>query len=88
MLRRAFGDPSVIASRDGGYALAVEPSDVDALAALGVVATASGLLEAGDDAVPPTCVPRRCGSTAGMCSRRPATATGSTRTGPGSRRRG
>ena len=49
MLRRAFGDPSVIASRDGGYALAIEPSDVDAIAALGVVATASGLLDAGDD---------------------------------------
>ena len=49
MLRRAFGDPSVIASRDGGYALAIEPSDVDAIAALGAVATASGLLEAGDD---------------------------------------
>ena len=49
MLRRAFGDPSVIESRDGGYALTVEPSDVDAIAALGVVATASGLLEAGDD---------------------------------------
>ena len=49
MLRRAFGDPSVIESRDGGYALIVEPSDVDAIAALGVVATASGLLEAGDD---------------------------------------
>ena len=49
MLRRAFGDPSVIESRDGGYALAVEPSDVDAIAALGVVATASGLLDAGDD---------------------------------------
>ena len=49
MLRRAFGDPSVILSRDGGYALAVEPADVDAIAALGVVATASGLLEAGDD---------------------------------------
>ena len=49
MLRRALGDPSVIASRDGGYALAVEPSDVDALAALSAAATASGLLEAGDD---------------------------------------
>ena len=49
MLRRAFGDPSVIASRDGGYALAIEPSDVDAVAALGVVVTASGLLDAGDD---------------------------------------
>ena len=49
MLRRAFGDPSVIESRDGGYALAVEPSDVDAIAVLGAVATASGLLDAGDD---------------------------------------
>ena len=50
MLRRAFGDPSVIESRDGGYALAVEPSDVDAIAVLGAVAAASGLLDAGDDA--------------------------------------
>ena len=49
MLRRALGDPSVITSRDGGYALAVEPSDVDALAALSSTSTASGLLEAGDD---------------------------------------
>ncbi len=39
----------MITSRDGGYALAVEPSDVDALAALSAPATASGLLEAGDD---------------------------------------
>ena len=49
MLRRAFGDPSVIASRDGGYALAVEPSGVDAIAALEAVATASGRLDAGDE---------------------------------------
>ena len=49
MLRRAFGDPSVIESRDGGYALAVEPSDVDAIAVVGAVAAAAGLLEAGDD---------------------------------------
>jgi predicted ATPase/DNA-binding SARP family transcriptional activator len=49
MLRRAFGDPTMIESRDGGYALTVAPSDVDAVAALAVVATASGLLEAGDD---------------------------------------
>jgi DNA-binding SARP family transcriptional activator len=49
MLRRAFADPSVIESRDGGYAIAVEPPDVDAIAAVGAVATASGLLEAGDD---------------------------------------
>ena len=49
MLRRAFGDPSVIVSGDGGYALAVEPSDVDAVAVLGVVASASRLTDAGDD---------------------------------------
>jgi predicted ATPase/DNA-binding SARP family transcriptional activator len=49
MLRRAFGDPSVIASRDGGYALAVEPSGVDAIAALEAVATASGRLDSGDE---------------------------------------
>ncbi len=40
MLRRAFGDPSVIASRDGGYALAIDPADVDAIVVLGAVATA------------------------------------------------
>ena len=44
MLRRALGDPPVITSRDGGYALAVEPSDVDALAALSAATTASGLV--------------------------------------------
>ncbi|MGV8910038.1 MAG: BTAD domain-containing putative transcriptional regulator [Propionicimonas sp.] len=49
ILRRALGDPRVIASGDRGYSLAVEPSDVDALAALGRVATASRLLEDGDD---------------------------------------
>jgi predicted ATPase/DNA-binding SARP family transcriptional activator len=49
MLRRALGDPAAIVSRDGGYALAIEPSDVDAFAALAVVATAAGLLAAGDD---------------------------------------
>ena len=49
MLRRALGDPALITSRDGGYALAVEPSDVDALAALSATTTASGLFEAGDD---------------------------------------
>jgi predicted ATPase/DNA-binding SARP family transcriptional activator len=49
MLRRAFGDPALIESRDGGYALAVEPTDVDAVAVLAVVAAASGLLEADDD---------------------------------------
>ena len=49
MLRRALGDPAAIVSRDGGYALAVEPPDVDAFAALAVVATAARLLAAGDD---------------------------------------
>jgi DNA-binding SARP family transcriptional activator len=49
MLRRALGDPQAITSRDGGYALAVELSNVDALTALGCTTTASGLLDAGDD---------------------------------------
>ena len=48
-LRRALGDPSVIASGDGGYKLAVDPSEVDALAVLRHTATASRLLDAGDD---------------------------------------
>ena len=33
-LRRAFGDPHVIESADGGYRLAVDASEVDALAVL------------------------------------------------------
>ena len=49
LLRRALGDPPVIVSGDGGYALAVEPSAVDALAALGHAVTAARLLDAGDD---------------------------------------
>jgi predicted ATPase/DNA-binding SARP family transcriptional activator len=49
MLRRALRDPSVIESGELGYRLVVEPSEVDALAAPGQVATASRLLEAGDD---------------------------------------
>ncbi len=47
-LRRAFGDPRVIVSGDGGYTLAVEPSDVDALAVLRDAAAAAELLDAGD----------------------------------------
>ncbi len=43
-LRRALGEPSVVIGTDGGYLLAVEPSDVDALAVTSDVATASGLL--------------------------------------------
>src|SRR4051794_17566009 len=30
-LRRALGEPSVVISANGGYVLAVEPADVDAL---------------------------------------------------------
>jgi predicted ATPase/DNA-binding SARP family transcriptional activator len=48
-LRRAFGDPDLIVSRDGGYLLAVEPSAVDALAVVRDAATAARLLEAGED---------------------------------------
>jgi predicted ATPase/DNA-binding SARP family transcriptional activator len=48
-LRRAFGDPLVIASGEGGYKLAVEPSAVDALAVLRDAVAASQLLDAGDD---------------------------------------
>ena len=40
-LRRALGDPPVIVSGDGGYALDVEPSDVDALAVLAQTAAAA-----------------------------------------------
>jgi DNA-binding SARP family transcriptional activator len=48
MLRRALGDPSVVVSSDGGYALAVDPADVDALAVVRDTAVASRLLEDGD----------------------------------------
>ena len=88
MLRRAFGDPSVIDSRDGGYALAVDPSDVDAIAVLGAVATASVCSRPATTAAPPTCVRRRCSCTAGTCFRQQAMANGSTRTARGSKRRG
>jgi DNA-binding SARP family transcriptional activator len=47
-LRRAFGDPLVIASSDGGYKLAVEPSEIDALVVLRDSVSASQLLDAGD----------------------------------------
>jgi predicted ATPase/DNA-binding SARP family transcriptional activator len=50
MLRRALGEPPALSSRDGGYALEVEPSAVDALAALTAVTTAAALSETGDDA--------------------------------------
>ncbi|MEA2229653.1 MAG: hypothetical protein QOF04_3283 [Solirubrobacteraceae bacterium] len=48
-LRRALGDPPVIASGDGGYKLAVGPDEVDALRVLRDAATASERLDAGDD---------------------------------------
>jgi predicted ATPase/DNA-binding SARP family transcriptional activator len=48
-LRRALGDPLVIASGDGGYKLGVEPASVDALRVLRDAVTASELLAAGDD---------------------------------------
>ena len=48
MLRRALGDHPVLESRDGGYALAIARSDVDALAVLDHAVTAAGLLDAGD----------------------------------------
>ena len=47
-LRRALGEPPVVASGDGGYTLNVEPSDVDALAVLRDAGAASRLLDAGD----------------------------------------
>ena len=49
MLRRALGDAGVVTSRDGGYALAVDPSDVDALAALDRTAAIARLSDSGDD---------------------------------------
>ena len=48
-LRRAFGDPGIIVSGSGGYTLAVERCDVDALAVLRDAATAAELLDVGDD---------------------------------------
>ena len=49
LLRRALGDSRLIVSGDGGYALAVPPAAVDALAVVGQAVTASELLDAGDD---------------------------------------
>ena len=48
-LRRALGDPSLVAGEAGGYRLAVDPDQVDALRVLRDAATASRRLEAGDD---------------------------------------
>jgi predicted ATPase/DNA-binding SARP family transcriptional activator len=48
-LRRSLGDPAAIVTGVGGYKLAVESSDVDALAVLEHVATAAHLVDAGED---------------------------------------
>ena len=48
-LRRAFGDPRIIVSGDGGYTLAAERCEVDALAVLRDTAAAAELLDSGDD---------------------------------------
>jgi predicted ATPase/DNA-binding SARP family transcriptional activator len=48
-LRRALGDPAAVVGGDGGYRLAVEPGDVDALRVLRDAAGASQRLDAGDD---------------------------------------
>ena len=48
MLRRALGDPSSVVNSDGGYTLAVDPADVDALTVVRDTAVASRLLEGGD----------------------------------------
>ncbi len=49
-LRRALGDPAVIAGDDHGYRLAVEPGAVDALVVAEDAAAAQDLLAAGEDA--------------------------------------
>ncbi|HYP44192.1 MAG TPA: BTAD domain-containing putative transcriptional regulator [Propionibacteriaceae bacterium] len=48
MLRRAFSDPTIVTSRGAGYALAVTPAGVDALAASEGAAEASRLSARGD----------------------------------------
>ena len=47
-LRKALGDPALVVGRDGGYALAVEPAAVDALAVLDEAHAATALLDGGD----------------------------------------
>jgi predicted ATPase/DNA-binding SARP family transcriptional activator len=49
-LRRALEDPSVITGSEGGYRLAVDPSQVDALAVVHDAGAAAALLGAGDAA--------------------------------------
>ncbi len=49
-LRRALGDPALVAGTATGYTLAVDPSAVDALVVLDLAATATGQLRDGDAA--------------------------------------
>ena len=48
-LRRALGDPALVASGHGGYTLELDPACVDALRVTGLAATASAARHAGDD---------------------------------------
>ena len=48
-VRRALGDAAVIEGGEGGYRLAIDPEDVDALRVLRDSATATRRLDAGDD---------------------------------------
>ncbi|HEY6533245.1 MAG TPA: winged helix-turn-helix domain-containing protein, partial [Acidimicrobiales bacterium] len=48
-LRRALGEPSVVLSRDDGYLLDIEASDIDVHAVLSDATAASRLLDEGDD---------------------------------------
>ena len=86
-LRRAFGDPQVIVSGDGGYTLAVEPSEVDALAVLRDTAAAADLLDAGDDRGAADLSASALERYRGDLLQGAGTATGPPRTGRGSTRR-
>lgn len=48
-LRRALGEPQVVLSRDDGYVLDVDPSEVDALAVLDDAVATARLVAEGDD---------------------------------------
>ena len=48
-LRRALGDPSLVAGGEDGYRLAADPGDIDALAVPRDATTAAERLDAGDD---------------------------------------
>ena len=49
------GNRPMVVSGDGGYTLAVDPSDVDVLAVLSHATAGSLLHDAGDDRAPPSC---------------------------------